>query len=257
MEESASSLVAKVATVLRAVADYGHTGARLIDIARESGIARPTVHRILQDLAREQLIAQQPDRRYRLGPTAFSLSLSAPFPLNNPDAIEGITQDLADYTTFTCYLGALLRRRVFYITRAQGSSPIHIYSVNVGETRPLTTTHAGVALLATLEEAERETFLSATALERTRRQYEIPLALDAEAIRDKVSEVREKGFLYAQNLTSPGVAGMAAPVPVRSGKPFLAITISAVNEHLTSSAAAEFAPRLLRATEQIAQVLEE
>ncbi|MGU3646536.1 IclR family transcriptional regulator [Microbacterium sp. C23T] len=255
MSTDSSTVVAKVATVLRCVADYGHVGARLVDIARESEIARPTVHRLLQDLVAEGLVTQRSDRAYQLGPAAFSLGLSAPLPIGDVERINAVTRDLADFTTVTCYVGVLLRRRVLYVSRAQGSSPIHIYSVEVGETRPLTTTHAGIALLSTLSAPEQDAVLSASALEVTRKQYSIPLALDSASIRQMMTEVNDRGYLYGRNLTSPGVAGMAALVPMATGKPFVAVTIAAVNDHLDPKTARRFAPRLLAAAASLSEII--
>ena len=41
-------VVERSAVILRAVASAGVSGARLLDVAQETGISRPTVHRILQ-----------------------------------------------------------------------------------------------------------------------------------------------------------------------------------------------------------------
>ncbi|MGO1543817.1 MAG: IclR family transcriptional regulator [Gulosibacter sp.] len=253
MNESSASLVVKIAAILRTVADYGQNGARLVDIASESGVVRPTAHRILGNLAREELITQRPDRKYALGPLAFRLGLSAPFPLGDIDAIQAIVQDLADYTTVTCYVGILMRRRVLYVARAQGSSPVHVYSVEVGETRPLTTTHAGIALLSGIPAEDQDLILAPDALERTRKQLDVPLVLDASTIREKMHQVEMNGYFYGHDLTSPGIAGMAAPVPVSSGPPFIAVTISSINAHLPSETADRLAPRLLQAAAEISR----
>src|SRR5688572_21566987 len=51
--------------VLRVVGTAGHAGLPLIDIARATGLARPTAHRLLSTLLAEGVIEQRPrTRRY-------------------------------------------------------------------------------------------------------------------------------------------------------------------------------------------------
>ena len=57
-------VVERVASILRAISAQGPAGARLKDIAIDTGIARPTVHRLLGELAAVDYVAQLPDRRY-------------------------------------------------------------------------------------------------------------------------------------------------------------------------------------------------
>lgn len=242
---SASNVVERAAEILTVLADTGERGARLVDVARRTGIARPTVHRILGDLLESGLADQTADRRYRLGALTFALGQRAPLPLQQMDALQALANELADRTTVTCYIGMLQRRRVTYVARAQGSSPIHIYSVEVGASRPLPTTHAGIALLSTFSDEEQASFLEASAIGRARQGSEVPLTLDVGLIWQKVRELREVGYLFGRNLASPGVSGMAALVPAGPGAPTLAVTVTAVHAELTDTTARRFAPMLL------------
>src|SRR5215207_8985587 len=61
--------------VLRVLSTAGHAGLPLIDVARATGLARPTAHRVLRALLAEGVIDQRPrTRRYA---TAAHVQLAA------------------------------------------------------------------------------------------------------------------------------------------------------------------------------------
>ena len=66
-------VVNRVGAVLGAVALQGDGGARLVDIASETQIPRPSVHRLLADLAAVGYIEQMPNKKYRLGQELINL----------------------------------------------------------------------------------------------------------------------------------------------------------------------------------------
>ncbi|MDB5362840.1 MAG: amP-dependent synthetase and ligase [Rhodospirillales bacterium] len=58
--------------LLREIAAHGSRGARLTDLVADTGLAKPTVHRLLAALIREGLLEQAPEtRRYFLGAELF------------------------------------------------------------------------------------------------------------------------------------------------------------------------------------------
>lgn len=252
MDGEGTRVVARVGEVLKAVAAWGDSGARLLDLANDTGIARPTVHRILHDLTDTGLIEQRAGRRYGLGPSAYVLGLAAPAPLPDMAAAQSVVQRLADDTTVTCYLGVLLVRRVYYLARAQGASPIHVHSVEVGATYSLPSTHAGIALLSTLDPAQRDRVLgSAVAETRTRRQTASP---DTARIRQCVEGIQRRGFYCVHGLTVPGVSGMAAVVPAEPGIPAMAITLSTVSDYMTDERTEAMSRPLLAAANELGAI---
>ena len=74
--------VDRACTLLKEIARHGASGARLLDLTKNSGLCRPTVHRILQSLASPAFVRQDPaTRRYQLGVGLFALGLAAPNPV--------------------------------------------------------------------------------------------------------------------------------------------------------------------------------
>ncbi|RYF67555.1 MAG: hypothetical protein EOO29_36700, partial [Comamonadaceae bacterium] len=63
--------------LLRLISAEHKSGARLSTLVAASGLAQPTVHRLLKQLVEGGLVMQDAQRRYRLGHFAYELGLVA------------------------------------------------------------------------------------------------------------------------------------------------------------------------------------
>jgi DNA-binding IclR family transcriptional regulator len=227
----------------------GVGGRRLLDLAREANVSRPTAHRILGELTASGLVEQRPGRRYGLGPATYVLGFSAPSPVRNVNALRHVALQLARRTGYTVYVAIRRLDGVRYLLRADGSHPIRHYVVDVGQTVPLGCTYAGIALMAWHEPDAVEAQLKANfTLQRLMRAPTAPLEETLTVVRRQLVQVREYGYCFGHGTVVPGVSSMAAPVPSSSGEqPLLAVTVSAVSARLTASCADRLAPLLLAA----------
>lgn len=256
MSESlnAPGVVNRVGAVLTAVAGYGSDGARLVDIAESTAIARPTVHRLLADLAAIGYVEQLSTKRYRLGPELFLLGLAAPSPGWDMAALRVVADGLAQASGDTVYVAMKQFDGVHYLLRTSGTYPIRTHVVEVGDTKPFTASYAGIALLAGMDESDRERALA-------NRSFDAPESSltggdDADAmLRRAITEVQTRGYCYGTGIVMPGVAGMAAPVTVEGRPPYLAITISAVDDRLPRERAEALAPLLIDAVHQLSSII--
>jgi DNA-binding IclR family transcriptional regulator len=227
-----AQVVQRVATILRAVAMEGSDGIRLIDLARMTDIARPSVHRILQDLIAVGYVEQHSDKLYAIGPALFTLGLAAPNPVLDPELLRARARELAAATGDTVYVGIRSVAGIHYLVREEGRFPVRTQFIFVGDVKPFTTTYSGIVLLAYLPEAERE---------RALHQLRLDVPLDSIAadpdshrslLRQKIREVRTDGYLYGPHLVVPGVSGVAAPIPSRTSVPYMSLSISAIDVRL-------------------------
>jgi len=246
------NVVARAATILAAVA-RSSDGARLVDLANETGIARPSVHRLLGDLIEVGYITQGPDRLYRLGSGLFMLGLNAPTPGWDLAAIRPIAQALADETGDTVYLSVRQFDGVHYLVRAEGDYPIRAQLVDVGDTKPYTSSYSGLALLSTLSPAEQTKAIAA-------RTFDVPEGWLGETdipqlLRHTIVDVQSQGWCGGASIVYPGVAGMAALVPSSTQRPYMAISISAVEARLTDKRIAELSTPLLAAANEISSLI--
>ncbi|MER8029901.1 IclR family transcriptional regulator [Streptomyces bauhiniae] len=238
--------------ILGAVARRGAEGSRLLDIAEETGIARPSVHRILQELIEAGYIEQRSGRRYGLGSALYTLGLSAPSPIRDFAGIERAVRRLAERTGDAVYVAIRRLDSVHYLTRAEGSYPIRAEIVEVGETVPLGVTFAGIALLAWHEPEAVEAQLRANQrFRRTVRGASQDFHETLVTVRQEIAQVRERGYCFDRDTAMPGVSGMAAPIPSETAKPYMALTISAINDRLPPARVEELAPLLLRVAREL------
>ena len=250
--EASVNVVARAATILSAVAQSSD-GARLVDLAVSTGIARPSVHRLLHDLIEVGYVTQGDDRKYRLGTGLFMLGLNAPTPGWDLAQIRPVAARLAEATGDTVYLSVRQFDGVHYLLRAEGEYPIRAQVVDVGDTKPYTSSYSGLALLSTQSSAEQ-----AKALER--RAFDVPEGWlgDAdvpEILRTTLEAVQAQGWCGGASIVYPGVAGMAALVPSRTQRPYMAISISAVESRLTDKRIKELSPRLMAAAQEISDLI--
>ncbi|MFF7187623.1 IclR family transcriptional regulator [Streptomyces sp. NPDC008222] len=201
--------------------------------------------------ASSPLLTSAPCARSRISP--YLLGLGAPSPINDFAGIEKVARRLADRTGDTVYVAMRRLDGVHYLTRADGSYPIRAVVVEVGETVPLGATFAGIALLSWHEpEAVEARLLANERLWRTMRAAELPDLQDTvAAVRRAIAQVHERGYFFDRDTVMRGVSGMAAPIPSRTADPYMAITISAINDRLPPSRVDELAPLLLEAAREI------
>ncbi len=251
--ENKGQVVGRIAAILSAIERFGNEGARLIDLARETGIARPSVYRLLQDLIEVGYVRQSQKRRYHLGAELYALSFSAaPAPVNIA-MLEAVAGELAQVTGDTVYVGMRQRGSVRYLVRVDGSYPVRAQIVEVGQIVPLGATFSGIALLGAETDQQVEQLIAGYDIKAIAQRASVTEPLRRlQDILACCAQVRAQGFCYSRNLVWEGISGLAAPVPVSTGKPYLAISVSAINDRMPEARANELAPLVLKAAQTIA-----
>lgn len=251
---SATQVVSRVAELMAALA-AAEDGARLIDLATATGIARPSVHRILRDLIEVDYVEQRPDKRYTLGPAIFDLSLHAPSPILDFEALRVAARRAADASGDTVYVSLRRLDGIHYLVREDGRYPIRAHIVDEGDIKALTSSYGGIALLAHADPAVREQALRhphADSPENTLDQS----AGDRRALLEaKIDQVLRDGYLTGSNLVMPGLSGVAVPVPSRQRAPYVAISISAIDQRLPPGRLPEIVAVLQRAAAEIGEAI--
>ncbi len=246
---SGAQAIERACLILREVARRGQGGARLVDLTQATRLSRPTVHRILQSLAKEGFIRQQPSRKYALGSALFELGLSAPSPLRNLERFRPVIEDLATRSGDTAYLMMRSADDVLYLMRAEGAYPIRTYVIAVGERMPMVASLGGIALLAALQDEHAETIIR-------RAETFGPSFRNAspEQVRTEIRFVREHGYGWGVDVVMEGVAGLAASVPNADGIPYLAVSISAISSRLEAGRAELLGKMLIKTCAKLADL---
>ena len=244
--------VDRACMLLAEIARCGREGARLVDLTQRSKLSRPTVHRILQSLAAARFVHQDPPtRRYRLGVALHGLALAAPNPLEQLTELRPLLEGLAQRTGETAYLMLRQGTEVLCIARAEGASPIRTLLIEVGAYRPIGATIAGITMLAALDDAEVEDIIKRTASALARHRNATP-----DYVRRHIAEVRRNGFCVSRQVLIDGATGISAAVASAGGRPYLAVSLSAVSSRVPEARVKPLAADLMRTCAKMGQLLD-
>ncbi|MGH3366046.1 MAG: IclR family transcriptional regulator [Nocardioidaceae bacterium] len=196
----------RVADVL-ALFTTGPASLGVSEIARELGLSKAVVHRILQSLASRSFVAVDARTRgYRLGPSALAVGARALRDFDLRNVARPILGRLRDETRETTTVSALLRGSRVYLD--QYASPQEIkMTVELGRPHPL---HAGAtsrAMLAFLPEEAWDGVIEAGLPRLTPETIDDPRTL-----RRRLVAVRSRGYATSRGERQPGAGSVAAPV---------------------------------------------
>ena len=229
--------VHRVADLLRALASRGETGARLVDLAQQCRLERPTAHRILKALAAEGLVARDArTRHYTLGPLVRELGLSAGHRLGERDRCGPAMRAIAERTGDTAFLTMRSGLDSVCIDRREGAFPIKTLTLDIGTRRPLGIGAGGLALLAALDDAEVEAILAANAW-----RLAAYGGMRAPALAEMVRRARRLGYALNDRHATPGAMSVGMAVPASQGPPMLAISVGAIASRMQPARQREIA----------------
>jgi DNA-binding IclR family transcriptional regulator len=237
---------ARVADVLLMFTE-GPSSLGVTRIARELGLSKAVVHRILQSLAGRELVALDlATREYRLGPAAAALGARALRDSDLRSAALPLLRRLRDETGETATLSTPVPNGRVYLDQVIGTHEITM-SVELGRRFPLHAGSSGKCMLAYLEdEGTRDAPLEALT----------PATIvDPEALRDELARVRERGYAASAGERQRDAGSVAAPIFGLSGDVVGAISVCGPRFRVTDEFVATIAPKVVAVAAHISRRL--
>jgi DNA-binding IclR family transcriptional regulator len=222
--------VRRAMAVLRILATGQDSGVRLTDIVEQSGLERPTVHRLLRALAEEGAVEQDAEtRRYLIGReiSALGIARTSRFPLRA--AADPYLRHLADELGDTVFLTIRSGPDSICIDRKTGDYPVKVLSLEIGGRRPLGVGVGGIALLARMAPEDA----AAAVRENVQRFVAFDVTLDW--VLDRVRTARSRGYAYREQGIVKGTRAVAVAVDGPDGEPVGAISVAGVANRLSST----------------------
>lgn len=214
------------------------------EVARETGLAPGTAHRLLVALARRGWVRQDTGRRYGVGLAARRLG----------DAASGQLATIAapalraavEATGETANLASLEGDVMVYVAQSPSPHTLRIFA-EVGRRVPLHSTAVGKVVLAGMDPARAMALLAGVD-----RPAHTPHTLTTpEDLLRELDRVREQGFALDDEEQELGVRCVA--VPVGSGPwATLALSVSGPTERMTREHAGAVVPELRRISDELA-----
>lgn len=232
-----AQVIARASQLLKLVAERGTAGRTMAELVGESGLKRPTVHRLLLALQMAGFIEQENGSRlWHLGPEISILGTLAG-PRYRP--IELLARNslirLATETGDSAFLSVRRAGEVICMMREEGAFPIRTHVLQAGDRLPLGVGSAGLAMLAQLANEQVEALIAANRDSTVRGR---PVALP-ETIRELVAQTRQAGYAVNKGMLLPGSWGIAVVVPETDGLPTAALSITAIEQRLQPDRQAE------------------
>lgn len=245
------NMISRVDALLRAIAASDPDDSSTTALARTTGLARPTAHRVLMALADEGFVDR--DRRtgrWSLGPELYLLGAIAASRYDITSVANEALRDLARATGESTFLSARRGDETVCLASEEGSFPLRSHVLHVGIRLPLGVASAGLVILSNLGDREVAAYLArADLVPRWGVQH------STVEIQTRVAETRLHGYSTNPALLVEGSWGMGAAVFDSRGEPAWALSITGVESRFRDERRPELGEALLSHAHRLTQRL--
>ncbi|MBX3090072.1 MAG: IclR family transcriptional regulator [Cryobacterium sp.] len=237
----------RVADVLLAFMK-GHDSLGVSAIARDLGLSKAVVHRVLQSLASRGLIEANPDTRaYSLGPAAAGIGALAMQKLNVRDAAREKLTQLRNMTMETTTLSLLVVDRRAYVDQYQSPHEIKM-TVELGRFYPLHAGGSSRAILAHMPKNDVERIVDDHLSSLTSETL-----VDRDRLIENLEEVRRNGYAVSRGERQNGAGSVAAPIFGIDHRVIGSISVCGPLARFTPEAVESYIPLVVQAASSISQ----
>ncbi|MGB7448471.1 MAG: IclR family transcriptional regulator [Ornithinimicrobium sp.] len=235
--------VDRALSVLTILARAGEAG--VSDIARELGVHKSTVFRLVATLEAHDMVEQHADRgKYRLGVGVLRLAGATSARLDVVQEARPIARELAAASGETVNLAILAETSALYVDQVAASSSLQAHNW-VGQHIPLHATSNGKVLLSELAEEDW-----AQRLPRLT-PYTARTVTSKARLRAQLVQTRERGYAVAIDELELGLTAVAAPVRDAHGEVIASLSVSGPTFRIEPARIEELLPMLLDAASTV------
>jgi IclR family transcriptional regulator, acetate operon repressor len=215
-------------------------------LVEETGLPKPTLHRMLQQLESAGLLRRDGDgRTYGTGTRLRRLAENLLLNDTHHGARHSVLRHLVEEVGESCNLTALSGNEVVYLDRVETAAPLRFY-LHPGSRVPAHCSASGKVLLAQLSPAQRKRLLAHAPLSK----YTANTMTTLPRFEKEIERVRSDGFALDNEEFLPGLLCIAVLVPpsdARATTSNLCIAMQAPSIRLSIAKAKKLLPALRRA----------
>lgn len=245
-----SAILERSFRVLEALAKH-REGKALSSLSAELDMPLSATHRLLAELVRCGYVRQDgPQGNYTLTIKLVSLGLIFLGASGIVDVAQPLLDELAAASGELVRLAVVIDDDLTFVAKAQGAKSGLRYDPDMGRLPMLSCSAAGYAWLSTMSEEE--------ARERVARQgfgkpgdYGPNAPTTLKAVMAHVRAARRRGFSMIDEVFTPGMTAMAAPLLGEERKVLGVITVAGPSVRLTEERMLGYGPELLRTAREV------
>jgi DNA-binding IclR family transcriptional regulator len=198
--------------ILEAFAEQGEWGIR--DLARDTGIPRSAIHRIVHDMNTRGLLTED-GGRFAIGPDLARIGILVAAHLDSRRLGRPIMERVADELGETVVLALYdpSRRQFSAVDAVETSHPIRYIWESLREWSDLHLGSSGKGILAFLPEAEVEAILAGLPDPIGGRR-----PMSKQALRAELAAARRRGYVVSHGERFEGAVGVSAPIRDGTGR---------------------------------------
>ena len=213
-------------------------------LVEETGLPKPTLHRMLQQLEGAGLLRREGDgRHYGIGTRLRRLAENLLLNDSHHGARHAVLRHLVEEIGESCNLTALSGSEVVYLDRVETAAPLRFY-LHPGSRVPVHCSASGKVFLAQMTPAQRRRLLAHAPLEA----YTPKTLTDLEQLEREVKRVRERRLrLRRRGVPARPAVHRRAGAERRAGRSNLCVAVQAPVMRLGTDKAKQLLPALQRA----------
>jgi DNA-binding IclR family transcriptional regulator len=199
------------------------------DIARQTGLSKPTVHHLLGTLESRRFVIREPDSsQYRLSWALYELGSNVVRNVNVSRIARPYLDRLSAQTRESTLLAILDEDSVLYLDRGEPPAGLEMVA-DAGRRGPLHATASGKVLLAHLPKDTVDRLLGEALPRYTKTTITNPTLM-----RRQLAQVRARGYATCWEEREPGLCSLAVPLRDYTGSVAATLTLAGPSPRLNS-----------------------
>ena len=222
----------------------------LQEIVNETGLPKPSVHRVLQQLESAGIVQRDgDDRHYVLAPRMRRIANDLLARDSLYAARHAVLRELREVVGESCNLTAFQSGEVLYLDRVETMAPLRFF-LQQGSRVPAHCSATGKLFLSQLPPRQQKHLIEAASLER----YTANTIVTPEALYQEVARTRKRGYGIDNEEFLPGLVCFAVLVPSPGGLAHLGVAMQGPSMRLPVDAVDKYLPALQKAARALARL---
>ncbi len=220
-------------------------------VAEHLGVARSTAYRYLQSLVTTRFLEEAPGGGFRLGLRILEIARLARRSYGLSELALPAMTTLCEQAQETVLLTRRAGDLVVCVDRVEvDTRPVRI-SYERGSSLPLNAGASALTLLAWSPATEVRSLLANSHLKKF-----TPVTLTSvDAVMQRLTEIRQKGYSVTRGELDPDVLGIAAPIQDETGQVVAAVSVAALASRVSAKAESRLVKHVLSTAQQISDGL--